>query len=121
MPPPPPVLPPGGATTAKQPPKKWATVAVPEPEPEHPSVAIGDDLVVGIGENAHGLLAPDDLPKPKVTRVCEEQARMGYISQASHEYLDTPDGLSAKAALLADLVRKSSEQDQQPPVVSVAT
>ena len=69
-------------------------------------------MVVGVNEKVHGLVAPEDLPKPKVTRVCDEQARLGYISEAAHEYLDTMDGLHAKATLLADLVRKSSEQDQ---------
>ena len=118
-PPPPPKPPPapassaGGTTTSKKPAKKWATVAVAEPEPDGPTVAVGDDMVVGVDEKAHGLVAPVDLPKPKVTRVCDDQARMGYISEAAHEYLDTADALDTKAALLADLVRKSSEQNQQ--------
>lgn len=122
QPPPPPPAPSsgaGGISTATKPAKKWATVAVAEPEPDGPSVAVGDDMAVGIDEKVHGLVAPEDLPKPKVARVCDEQARLGYISEAAHEYLDTADGLSAKAALLADLVRKSSERDQQPLFVSV--
>eukprot|EP01043_Picozoa_sp_COSAG02_P047154 COSAG02_NODE_4488_length_5300_cov_3.299366_4_plen_112_part_00 len=90
--------------------KKWATVTVAEPEPDDGAscVAVGDDMVVGIDQNSHGLLAPDDLPMPKVSRVCDKQARMGYISEAAHEYLDTAEALSTKAALLANLVRKSS-------------
>ena len=114
--------PPPASCCSSPPAKKWATVTVPEPEvAASPTVAVGDDMSVGSGEKAHGLLAPEGLPLPQVARVCGEQARMGYISEAAHEYLDPPDALSAKAAVLAELVLKSRESASSAPPPALRT
>jgi len=67
---------------------------------------------------AHGFLpfepdfcnkySPSNWAPPKLIAKSEEQARPGYNSCSANEYYDEPEVLADKIAILADLVRRSS-------------
>jgi NAD-dependent SIR2 family protein deacetylase len=56
----------------------------------------------------HGFLGDQSWEAPVLVTECNEDARPGYQTKKAHEYLDTPEVLSAKIKLLADLIRKSN-------------
>merc|ERR1719487_113055 len=56
---------------------------------------------------AHGVLADDSWPLPKLARASADDARPGYKTMSANEYLDEPDVLKAKVKALANLIRKS--------------
>jgi len=56
---------------------------------------------------AHGVLADDSWPLPKLARASADDARPGYKTMTANEYVDEPDVLKAKVKALADLIRKS--------------
>jgi len=55
----------------------------------------------------HGSLGSSDWPLPVLAAEADEMARPGYQTKKADEYLDTPDVLRAKVAVLADLLRRS--------------
>jgi len=60
--------------------------------------------------HAHGRLGDDQWPMPRAVAQCADDARPGYNSCSAHEYLDEPDILEKKVALVAELIRKSSRR-----------
>jgi len=56
----------------------------------------------------HGLMVKEDWLPPIQVVTCEDANRPGYNSMPSHEYRDDPRTLQKKIALLAELVRSSS-------------
>jgi len=56
----------------------------------------------------HGLMVEEDWLPPIQVVTCDEENRPGYNSMPSHEYRDDPRTLQKKVAILAELVRSSS-------------
>jgi hypothetical protein len=56
----------------------------------------------------HGHLGSRDWEPPRLVVLCDKEARAGYTSEKSSEYLDSPQVLRAKIQLLASMFRKAS-------------
>lgn len=58
---------------------------------------------------AHGFLGDRSWPLPRRVVRCDDLARPGYDSKAAHEFLDEPEVLKAKMAVVADLIRRAKK------------
>jgi len=55
----------------------------------------------------HGVLGDPKWEAPRQVTHCNRDARPGYNTRKAHEYIDEPEVLEAKVALLAQLITKS--------------
>ena len=55
----------------------------------------------------HGRLGVSTWADPELVTECELSNRPGYTDTKAHEYIDTPEVLQAKIALLATFIRES--------------
>jgi len=58
---------------------------------------------------AHGSRAEPNWAMPRLTKLCEANARPGYLTAKAHEYLDEDKVLNAKVRMLASMLQEAKK------------